>query len=134
MRAVAQQVLTARSASRSPMSAGAGIPADDRSMLPRWCWIAVLVAGFVAAFMSPAGRDVEDVAQLERLVPKIERAQTLSPEARDTINRLIARQSTAGGWDDPARRMRRKAAIERVTSAMQAKDGIVPAVSDVAAR
>jgi hypothetical protein len=116
------------------MSAGAGIPADDRSMLPRWCWIAVLVAGFVAAFMSPAGRDVEDVAQLERLVPKIERAQTLSPEARDTINRLIARQSTAGGWDDPAHRMRRKAAIERVTSAMQAKDGIVPAVSDVAAR
>lgn len=134
MRAAAQQVLTARSASRSPMSAGAGIPADDRSMLPRWCWIAVLVAGFVAAFMSPAGRDVEDVAQLERLVPKIERAQTLSPEARDTINRLIARQSTAGGWDDSAHRMRRKAAIERVTSAMQAKDGIVPAVSDVAAR
>jgi len=116
------------------MSAGAGIPADNRSMLPRWCWIAVLVAGFGAAFMSPAGRDVEDVAQLERLVPKIERAQTLSPEARDTINRLIARQSRAGGWDDPAHRMRRKAAIERVTSAMQAKDGIVPAVSDVAAR
>ncbi|HET7256933.1 MAG TPA: hypothetical protein VFJ46_24475 [Xanthobacteraceae bacterium] len=116
------------------MSAGAGIPADDRPTLTRWCWIAVLVGGFGAAFMSPAGRDVEDVAQLERLVPKIERAQTLSPEARDTINRLIARQSTAGGWDDPARRMRRKAAIERVTSAMQAKDGIIPAVSDVAAR
>ena len=134
MRAVAQQVLTARSASRSPMSAGARIPADDRPMLTRWCWIAVLVAGFGAAFMSPAGRDVEDVAQLERLVPKIERAQTLSPEARDTINRLIARQSTAGGRDDPAHRMRRKAAIERVTSAMQAKDGIIPAVSDVAAR
>lgn len=133
MRAAAQQVLTARSASRSPMSARAHIRADDRPTLTRWCWIAVLVAGFGAAFMSPAGR-VEDVAQLERLVPKIERAQTLSPEARDTINRLIARQSTAGGWDDPARRMRRKAAIERVTSAMQAKDGIIPAVSDVAAR
>ena len=132
MRAAAQQVLTARSASRSPMSAGAGIPADDRPTLTRWCWIAVLVGGFGAAFMSPAGR-VEDVAQLERLVPKIERAQTLSPEARDTINRLIARQSAAGGWDDPAHRMRRKAAIERVTSAMQAKDGIIP-VSDVAAR
>ncbi len=133
MRAAAQQVLTARSASRSPMSAGARIPADDRPTLTRWCWIAVLVGGFGAAFMSPAGR-VEDVAQLERLVPKIERAQTLSPEARDTINRLIARQSAAGGWDDPAHRMRRKAAIERVTSAMQAKDGIIPAVSDVAAR
>ena len=83
--------------------------------------------------MSPAGRDVEDVAQLERLVPKIERAQTLSPEARDTINRLIARQGTAGGRDDPSRQMRRKAAIERVTNAMQAKESIA-AVSDVAAR
>ena len=134
MRAAAQQVLTARSASRSPMSAGARIPADDRPMLTRWCWIAVLVAGFGAAFMSPAGRDVEDVAQLERLVPKIERAQTLSPEARETINRLIARQTIARGWDDPSQQMRRKAAIERVTSAMQAKDGIIPAVSDVAAR
>jgi hypothetical protein len=83
--------------------------------------------------MSPGGRDAEDVAQLERLVPKIERAQTLSPEARETINRLIARQTTARGWDDPLQQMRRKAAIERVTSAMQAKESI-PAVSDVAAR
>ena len=82
---------------------------------------------------SPAGREVEDVAQLERLVPKIERAQTLSPEARDTINRLIARQGIAGGRDDPSHQMRRKAAIERVTSAMQAKESIA-AVSDVAAR
>jgi hypothetical protein len=103
-------------------------------MLRRWRYTTALAVGLVTVFMSPGGRDAEDVAQLERLVPKIERAQTLSPEARDTINRLIARQSTAGGWDDPARRMRRKAAIERVTSAMQAKDGIVPAVSDVAAR
>jgi hypothetical protein len=133
VRAVAEQVPTAPSASRSFNSAGVRIPADDRPMLPRWCCITVLVVGFVAVFMSPAGRDVEDVAQLERLVPKIERAQTLSQEARETINRLIARQSITGGWDDPSHRMRRKAAIERVTSAMQAKESI-PAVSDVAAR
>jgi hypothetical protein len=133
VRAVAEQVPTAPSASRNSNSAAARIPADDRPMLPRWCCITALVVGFVAVFMSAAGREVEDVAQLERLVPKIERAQTLSPQARETINRLIARQSIAGGWDDPSHRMRRKAAIERVTSAMQAKESI-PAVSDVAAR
>jgi len=92
-----------------------------------------VVPGNVAVFMSPAGRGVEDIAQLERLAPKIERAQTLSPEARETINRLIARQNLAGGRDDPSHQMRRKAAIERVTSAMQAKESIA-AVSDVAAR
>jgi hypothetical protein len=133
VRAVAEQVPTAPSASRNSNSAAARIPADDRPMLPRWCCITALVVGFVAVFMSAAGRDVEDVAQLERLVPKIDRAQTLSSEARETINRLIARQSIAGGWDDPSHRMRRKAAIERVTSAMQAKESI-PAVSDIAAR
>ena len=133
MRAVAEQVPTAPSASRNSNSAAARIPADDRPMLPRWCCITALVVGFVAVFMSAAGREVEDVAQLERLVPKIERAQTLSPEARETINRLIARQTIARGWDDPSQQMRRKAAIERVTSAMQAKESI-PAVSDVASR
>jgi hypothetical protein len=93
----------------------------------------VLAVGLVAVFMSPAGRGVEDIAQLERLAPKIERAQTLSPEARETIDRLIARQNLAGGRDDPSYQMRRKAAIERVTSAMQVKESIA-AVSDVAAR
>jgi hypothetical protein len=102
-------------------------------MLRRWRYTTALAVGLVTVFMSPGGRDAEDVAQLERLVPKIERAQTLSPEARETINRLIARQTTARGWDDPLQQMRRKAAIERVTSAMQAKESI-PAVSDVAAR
>jgi hypothetical protein len=102
-------------------------------MLPRWRYTTALAVGLVALFMSPGGRDAEDVAQLERLVPKIERAQTLSPEARETINRLIARQTIARGWDDPSQQMRRKAAIERVTSAMQAKESI-PAVSDVASR
>ena len=133
MRFAAEQVPTVPSASRSSSSAGARIPADHRPLRLRWCYTTVLVVGLVAVFMSPAGRGVEDIAQLERLVPKIERAQTLSPEARETINRLIARQGTAGGRDDPSHQMRRKAAIERVTSAMQAKESIA-AVSDVAAR
>ena len=133
MGVVAEQVSTAPSAARGSNFAGARTLADDRPMLPRWRYTTALAVGLVAVFMSPGGRDAEDVAQLERLVPKIERAQTLSPEARETINRLIARQTTARGWDDPSQQMRRKAAIERVTSAMQAKESI-PAVSDVASR
>ena len=125
MRFAAEQLPTAPSAWRSSRSAGARIPAD--------CYTTVLAVGLVAVFMSPAGRGVEDIAQLERLAPKIERAQTLSPEARETIDRLIARQNLAGGRDDPSYQMRRKAAIERVTSAMQAKESIA-VVSDVAAR
>ena len=132
MRFAAEQLPTAPSAWRSSSSAGARIPADHRPLLPHWCYTTVLAVGLVAVFMSPAGRGVEDIAQLERLAPKIERAQTLSPEARETIDRLIARQTIARGWDDPSRQMRRKAAIERVTSAMQAKESIA-AVSDVAA-
>ncbi|HMJ27629.1 MAG TPA: hypothetical protein VK512_02805 [Xanthobacteraceae bacterium] len=133
MGVVAEQVSTAPSAARGSNFAGARTLADDRPMLPRWRYTTALAVGLVAVFMSPGGRDAEDVAQLERLVPKIERAQTLSPEARETINRLIARQTIARGWDDPSQQMRRKAAIERVTSAMQAKESI-PAVSDVASR
>ena len=132
MGVVAEQVPTAPSAARGSNFAGARTLADDRPMLPRWRYTTALAVGLVAVFMSPGGRDAEDVAQLERLVPKIERAQTLSPEARETINGLIARQTVARGRDDPSQQMRRKAAIERVTSAMQAKESIA-AVSDVAA-
>ena len=130
MRFAAEQLPTAPSAWRSSRSAGARIPADHRPLRLRWCYTTVLAVGLVAVFMSPAGRGVEDIAQL---APKIERAQTLSPEARETIDRLIARQNLAGGRDDPSHQMRRKAAIERVTSAMQAKESIA-VVSDVAAR
>lgn len=133
MRFAAEQLPTAPSAWRSSSSAGARIPADHRPLRLRWCYTTVLAVGLVAVFMSPAGRGVEDIAQLERLAPKIERAQTLSPEARETIDRLIARQNLADGRDDPSYQMRRKAAIERVTSAMQAKESIA-VVSDVAAR
>jgi hypothetical protein len=128
---VAKQVPTAPSAARGANFAGARTLADDRPMLPRWRYTTALAVGLVAVFMSLGGRDAEDVAQLERLVPKIERAQTLSPEARETINRLIARQTIARGLDDPSQQMRRKAAVERVTSALQAKESI-PAGSEVA--
>ena len=58
---------------------------------------------------------------LERLVPKVERAHTLLPDATQTISRLIERQSVVGGAGDQSHQMRRKAAIERLIRAMQAK-------------
>ena len=73
-------------------------------------------------FRQSCGKRRRRVAQLKRLVPKIERAQTLSPEATQTISRLIERQSVVGGADDPSHRMRRKAAaIERMIDVMKAK-------------
>jgi len=62
---------------------------DVRPTLPRWCCAAALVVGVPALFINPAARDSGKLAQLERLAPKIERAQTLSPEATQTISRLI---------------------------------------------
>ena len=114
-------------------SAYARILANHRPMLRRWGYATALVVGLVAIFMSCAHREIENVAQLERLVAKIERAQTLSPEAKETINRLIARQSIGGGRGDPSHQMRRKAAIERVTTAVQAKESVA-AASNVAVR
>ncbi|MGA7487369.1 MAG: hypothetical protein WBW74_10605 [Xanthobacteraceae bacterium] len=92
-----------------------------RATLTRCCLTAALVVGLPALFVNPAGRDGDHLAQLERLVPRIERAQTLSPEATQSISRLIERQSVGGGAADPSRQMRRKAAIERIIRAMQAK-------------
>jgi hypothetical protein len=89
--------------------------------LTRWCYTAALVVGLPALFVNPGGRDGDELAQLERVAPRIERAQTLSPEAAQTISRLIERQSVVDGAGDPSRRMRRKAAIERLIRAMQAK-------------
>jgi hypothetical protein len=116
--------------SGNPTAAGT---AAVRRLLPRWGYTAALVVGLTALFMSPSGRDIEDLAQLERLAPKIERAQSLSSEAREAIERLIARQSTAAGPSDRMLESRRKVAIERVTSAMKARES-VPAGSNVAAR
>jgi hypothetical protein len=119
---IAEQGATVPDVSRSSTLASARIGGRHRPMLPRWCYTAALAAALVALVMSPTGRDIEDVVQLERLAPKIERTQALSPETREIINRLIARQSVAGGSSDSSHQIRRKAAIDRVTSALQAKD------------
>jgi hypothetical protein len=110
-------------ASRSPPPSSI-VPrsrADLRPTLTRWCCTAALVVGLPALLVNPAGRDGAELAQPERLAPKLGRAQALSPEAAQTISRLIERQSVVAGAEDPSRQMRRKAAIERIIRAMQAK-------------
>jgi hypothetical protein len=91
-------------------------------MLPRWGYAAAVVIGLSALLVVPPDRDTDEVARLERLVPAIERAQALAPETRESINRLVARQSTLVGTGGQSHEIRRKAAIERVTSAIRARE------------
>lgn len=79
---------------------------------------AVVCALFAATFVTTPR---EDVAVLDRLAPRIERAQTLAPEARDAIMRLVdgARASTGNSRYD----VRRSATIERVADAIKARSG-----------
>jgi hypothetical protein len=105
----------------SPGSIAPRSRADLRPTLTRWGYVAALVVGVPALLVNAGGRDGEALAQLERLAPRIERAQALSPEAAQTISRLIERQSVVAGAENPSRQMRRTAAIERITRAMQAK-------------
>lgn len=109
-------------ASRGCNPQDARTAADRQSMLTRWSYAAAFVAGLSILFFSPRDRTSEDIVQLERLVPQIERAQALAPEAREAINQLIARISTLAAPHDQSHQMRRKRAIDRATSAMMAKD------------
>jgi hypothetical protein len=103
------------------------VTADLHPMLPRWGYAAALVIGLSALIFIPPDRNTEEVARLERLAPEIERARALPPETRESINRLVARQSMLmGSGGQPSHEMRRKAAIDRVTSAMRAKEDSSP--------
>jgi hypothetical protein len=90
-------------------------------MFPRRYYLTALAALAFVVVVLP-NKDVRDVSQLERLAPQIERAQTLSPEAKDLIGRLVARHDALAGSGGSSQDLRRKAAIERVTSAMKAKE------------
>ena len=88
--------------------------------VPYWGYAIVLAVVLPAVLLVP-NRDVKEVVQLERLAPKIERAQTLSQETRDAVARLIDRQSAVAASHNQSLDIRRKAAIERVTGAMNGK-------------
>ena len=90
-------------------------------MRPRWFFLASLavVCALVAATTVPTPR--QDIELLDRLAPRIERAQVLAPETRDTIMQLVDRARAPTG--DPRYDLRRSVTIERVTDAIKAKDG-----------
>jgi hypothetical protein len=112
----------AAGAIRSPDFQRAGVLARVHAPRLHWCYVAALAVGFSALPLGHANRSNEDVAQLERLTPRIERARTLSPEAKEAIDRVVARQSILIGSGDPSHDARRKLAIERIITAIKAKD------------
>src|SRR5262245_10864961 len=95
---------------RAAMLAGALV------MRRRWWYGAAFAAALVALSLAHPDRDLEEVVQLERLAPRIERAQMLSSETRDVIVRMVAHQSALAGSSAQERDLRRKLAIERVTN------------------
>jgi hypothetical protein len=109
------------------------ITAALHPMLQRWGYAAALAIGLSALVIIPPDRNAEDVVRLERLAPEIERAHALPPETRESISRLVARQSTLVGTGGQSHDIRRKAAIDRVTSAMRAKeDSSTGSIADAA--
>jgi len=107
----------------SPDFQGATMLAGAHVMRRRWRYGAALAAALVAVPFCYPDRDLEELVQLERLVPGIERAQALPAETRDVIARIIAHQSAFVGSGSQARDIRRKLAIERATNALKAKEG-----------
>jgi hypothetical protein len=89
-------------------------------MKPRWFVLALVgvICLLVATTYVPTPR--QDVAVLDRLAPRIERAPALAPETRDTIMKVIDRARIPTG--DPRHDVRRSVTIERVTDAIKDKE------------
>jgi hypothetical protein len=117
MSAIGERGLATPSGGRGANLQLAGIVAGLPLTLPLLVGLAILCFSF-----SPRDRHSEDIVTLERLLPKIERAPTLSQEATDAIARLIARQRGAGGASDPSQELRRALVIQRATNALKAKE------------
>ena len=86
-----------------------------------WYYGAAGLGIATALFMAVPSQNVDGIARLERLAPRIERAHVLPPDTKDAISGLLARQRALTGSHNGAVESRRRSAIERVTSAMQAK-------------
>jgi hypothetical protein len=98
-------------------------------MRPRWFFLALIavVVALVTATFVPTPR--QDVAVLDRLAPRLERAQMLPAETRDAIKQLVDRARVSTG--DARYDVRRSVTIERVTDAIKARDGGGPALSSI---
>ena len=99
-------------------------------MQPRFFYagLALVICLLIVIALSPRTR--QDVAVLERLTPRIERAQMLDPQTRAAVLQLVERvRETAGDHryetaGDHRYHERRELAIQRVTDALNAKEGL----------
>ena len=100
---------------------------------PHWFAVTALTIGITGLFLAPAfiARTQHNVATLERLAPRIERATALAPETTDAIMELLDRVRNAPA--DQRSEARRAVAIERVAAALEAK-GISQELSSVGRR
>jgi hypothetical protein len=106
------------------------IAAIRNPVFRHWYYFTALAAvPFALVFVPSPNRSLQDIAQLERLAPTVERAPTLSPASQEMIDRLVARQNALVGSGDPSQETRRKAAIDRISSAMKAKQAATVAQS-----
>ena len=106
-----------------PGSASNSKPSEvGRALTPvRWTLLSALAIVPAVAFIilpSPNGA-LQDVARLERLAPQLERAPSLSAEARDAVSRIATRTGSLA-LNDPSQETRRKAAVERINSVLTA--------------
>jgi hypothetical protein len=94
-------------------------------MKPRRSCLVAIAIGMLLLAAAPLlhSRVPRDVAMLERLAPRIERAHVIAPDARDVIQRLVQRVSESIG--DHRHEPRRQVAIERVAAALQAKGAMI---------
>jgi hypothetical protein len=90
-------------------------------MTDRGFTLAIISAGVVILALTPVfvASPQQNVALLERLAPRVERARTLPPETRDAILKVVDRVREA-----PVDRQtdeRRKIALARISHAIEAK-------------
>jgi hypothetical protein len=87
-----------------------------------WCRMVAAAALLAMLFVAVPDDDLAGIVRLERLAHNIEDAPELSLQARHASRRLVLQQREIVGLN-PTYETRRKAAIERLTAAINAKDG-----------
>jgi hypothetical protein len=90
-------------------------------MISRWVTIAAATISVALICLIPTQDARRHVALFERLAPKIERAQTLSPDTHEAISRLVQAARLRTPPSDAPYDVRRQAAIDRVANALKAK-------------
>jgi hypothetical protein len=85
-------------------------------------WLGALMVALLVLLSSPlfVTTPYQQLTILERMVPRIERAQVLAPESRELIVRLLDRVREDA--IDPRYEARRLAAVARVSAALGTKD------------